>query len=116
VTKRRVVVTGLGVLSPVGNTTNTAWNAILNGKSGVSLIDTFDASALPTKIAAVVKNFDPTLSLNAKEIRRLTLFIQYAVEAARQAVEDAGIEIDDALAPRAGAAIGSGIGGLTWIE
>ncbi len=114
--KRRVVVTGLGVLSPVGNTIDTTWDAILNGKSGVTRIDFLEAADVPTKIAARVKDFDPSLALNAKEVRRLALFIQYSLEASRQAVEDAGLVVDDALAPRAGAAIGSGIGGLGWIE
>ena len=113
---RRVVVTGLGILSPVGNTVDTAWDAILKGKSGVSRIDFLEKAGLPTKIAAVVKDFDSSLSLTAKETRRLAVFIQYAVEASRQALEDAGLEIDDALSRRAGAAIGSGIGGLRWIE
>jgi len=117
VSKRRVVVTGLGILSPVGNTIDTAWEAILNGKSGVTRVDFLDKGETPTKIAAVVKNFDPTLSMDRKEVRRLALFIQYAIEASRQAMEDAGLlVVDDALAPRAGAAIGSGIGGLGWIE
>jgi len=116
VAKRRVVVTGLGILSPVGNTIDTAWEAVLNGKSGVSLLDFLAQVEIPTKFAAVVKDFDPTLSMDRKEVRRLALFIQYAIEASRQAVEDSGLVIDDALAPRIGAAIGSGIGGLTWIE
>lgn len=114
--RRRVVVTGLGIVSPVGNTIATAWDAISQGKSGVSAITTFDASLLPTKIAAQVKDFDPTLSLADKEIRRTDWFVQYAAEAARQAVLDSGLEVTESLAPRAGVAIGSGIGGLPGIE
>lgn len=114
--KQRVVVTGLGVVSPVGNTISSAWDAVLNGKSGVSRIKLLEDAAVPTKIAAVVKDFDSTLAMSSKEVRRLALFIQYALEASRQAMEDAGLVVDDALAPRAGAAIGSGIGGLGWIE
>jgi len=114
--KRRVVVTGMGLLSPVGNTFETAWHAILKGKSGVARIDFLEEADVPTKIAAQVRNFSPSKCLNAKEERRLALFIQYALEASRQALEDAGLEIDEALASRAGAAIGSGIGGLGWIE
>jgi len=116
VAKQRVVVTGLGVVSPVGNTISSAWDAVLNGKSGVSRIKLLEDAAVPTKIAAVVKDFDSTLAMSSKEVRRLALFIQYALEASRQAMEDAGLVVDDALAPRAGAAIGSGIGGLGWIE
>lgn len=114
--KRRVVVTGMGTLCPLGNTIDTAWEAALNGKSGVTRIDFLEEVDIPTKIAARVKNFSATNFLSTKEIRRLALFIQYALEASRQALDDAALEVDDALAPRAGAAIGSGIGGLGWIE
>jgi 3-oxoacyl-[acyl-carrier-protein] synthase II len=113
---RRVVVTGMGILSPVGNTVESAWQAVLNGRSGVSRLDFLENAGIPTKIAARVKDFNPLNSLSSKEARRLAPFIQYAIDAARQAIEDSGLEIDDALAPRAGAAIGSGIGGLGWIE
>jgi 3-oxoacyl-[acyl-carrier-protein] synthase II len=114
--RRRVVVTGLGIVSPVGNTINAAWDKIIHGKSGVGPITSFDASPLSTKIAAQVKDFDPKLSLNDKEVRRTDLFVQYAAEAARQAMEDSGLEITESLMPRAGVAIGSGIGGLPGIE
>lgn len=113
---RRVVVTGMGVVTPLGNTVESLWDAILKGKSGVTRVAFLEESDCPTKIAARVKDFDPSLSLNSKETRRLALFIQYAVEASRQALVDSGIEIDDQLAPRVGTAIGSGIGGLGWIE
>lgn len=113
---RRVVVTGLGIVSPVGNTIAAAWEAVSQGKSGVAKITCFDAAPLPTKIAAEVRNFDPSLALTDKELRRTDLFVQYAVEAARQAIEDSGIEITEALSSRAGVAIGSGIGGLPGIE
>ena len=114
--KRRVVVTGLGIVSPVGNTISTAWDAIRQGKSGVSAITHFDASQLPSKIAAQVKDFNPNLSLTDKEVRRTDIFVQYAAEAARQAMQDSGLEVTEELAPRAGVAIGSGIGGLPGIE
>ena len=107
--RRKVVVTGLGIVSPVGNSVDTAWEAISHGKSGFSAITSFDASPLPTRIAGQVKNFDPTLSLTDKEVRRTDIFVQYAA-AARQALLDSGLEITAALSPRAGVAIGSGIG------
>lgn len=114
--RRRVVVTGLGIVSPLGSTIPLAWEAILHSKSGVGKITSFDASPLPTKIAAQVKDFDPSLSLNEKEIRRTDLFVQYSVEAARQAMADSGLQLGEESAPRAGVAIGSGIGGLPGIE
>ena len=113
---RRVVVTGLGMLSPLGNDLGTTWNGILAGKSGVGLITRFDSSQMNTHIAAEVKNFDPTLAVDSKEARRLDTFILYAAEAARQAMEDSGLTITDEMAPRAGCLIGSGIGGLNLIE
>lgn len=113
---RRVVVTGLGMLSPLGNTVDQTWKAILAGKSGVGPITRFDASQMNTQIAAEVKDFDASLAVDAKEARRLDTFILYAAEAARQAMEDAGLTVTDQLAPRAGCLIGSGIGGLQLIE
>lgn len=115
-TKRRVVVTGLGMVSPLGNTVTKAWQAITSGKSGVAPITRFDPSAMATKIAAEVKDFDPTLACDAREARRMDTFVLFGAEAARQAIEDAGLEITDALAPRVGCAVGSGIGGLVQIE
>ena len=115
-TKRRVVVTGMGMLSPLGNTVADTWNAILAGKSGAAPITRFDASVMPTHFAAEVKNFDPSLAVDAKEARRFDVFILFAAEAARQAMLDSGLTITDALAPRAGCAIGAGIGGLLHIE
>ena len=113
---RRVVVTGLGIVSSLGCTVEAAWKAILAGKSGVSRIERFDAARLPVRIASEVKDFNPLLGLTAKEVRRLDIFIQFAVEASRQAVLDSGLVIDESNAHRCGTAIGSGIGGLPWIE
>lgn len=113
--KRRVVVTGLGIVSPVGNTVKEAWHNITNGNSGIRLIDTFDTSDLATKFGGTVLNFDPTLTMDSKEMRRLDMFVQYAIEAARQTVDDSGLDITDELAPRVGVLIGSGIGGLPYI-
>ena len=115
-TKRRVVVTGLGMLSPLGNDVKTTWEAILAGKSGVGLITRFDASQMGSHIAAEVKNFDPTLAVDSKEARRLDTFVLFAAEAVRQALADSGLTVTADLAPRAGCAIGSGIGGLLHIE
>jgi 3-oxoacyl-[acyl-carrier-protein] synthase II len=114
--KRRVVVTGLGIVSSMGNTVPKVWENVVNGKSGVHLIESLRETELLTKIGANVPHFDSSLALSHKDARRTDLFVQYAVEASRQALEDAGLIVDDALAPRAGVAIGSGIGGLPWIE
>ena len=113
--KRRVVITGLGVVSPLGNKVSDMWQALVAGKSGVGLITRFDASAFPTQIGAEVRNFDPSLILNPKNIRKIDIFVQFAIEAARQAWEDSGLVIKG-NAHRVGVAIGSGIGGMPWIE
>ncbi|MCX7121040.1 MAG: beta-ketoacyl-ACP synthase II [Gammaproteobacteria bacterium] len=115
-TKRRVVVTGIGMLSPLGNTAPDTWDALLAGKSAVGPITRFDASSFPTRFAAEVKNFDPLLAVDIKEARRLDTFVLYAAEAARQAMLDSGLIVTDDIAPRVGCAIGSGIGGLLHIE
>jgi 3-oxoacyl-[acyl-carrier-protein] synthase II len=114
--RRRVVVTGLGIVSPVGNNVSMAWDALCHGKSGVSAITSFDASQFPTKIAAQVQGFDPSLSLSDKEVRRTDMFVQYAAEAARQAMLDSGLNVTEELSSRIGVAIGSGIGGLPGIQ
>lgn len=114
--ERRVVITGLGAVTPVGNNISDMWASLLEGKSGVAHITRFDASVFSTQIAAEVKNFDPNLSLNPKEVRRTDVFVQFAVEASRQAIEDAGLVVDESNASRVGVAIGSGIGGMPWIE
>ena len=113
---RRVVVTGLGLVSPVGNTVTEAWDNIVAGRSGITRIDRFDPSPFPTQIAGLVRDFDVAAYLNPKEARRLGLFIQYGMAAGIQAVRDSGIEVTDANADRIGVNIGSGIGGLPWIE
>ncbi|MDX2369380.1 MAG: beta-ketoacyl-ACP synthase II [Colwellia sp.] len=113
---RRVVVTGLGMLSPLGNTPETTWENLLLGKSGISNIDHFDASDYTTKFAGLVKNFNAQDYMERKEAKKMDLFIQYGVAAGVQAVKDSGIEVTDENAPRIGVAIGSGIGGLGLIE
>jgi 3-oxoacyl-[acyl-carrier-protein] synthase II len=120
VTRRRVVVTGLGCISPVGNTVADAWSNLLAGNSGIDLITKFDASAFSCKIAGEVKGFDLESYISAKEARSMDTFIHYGIAAAAQAVADSGLAtgeaLDDELATRIGCVIGSGIGGLPLIE
>jgi 3-oxoacyl-[acyl-carrier-protein] synthase II len=116
VSKRRVVVTGLGMLSPVGNTVESTWSALLAGQSGIKLIDEFDTSAYATRFAGLVNNFNCEAIISRKEQRKMDLFIQYGVVAGAQAMRDSGLEITAENAHRIGAAIGSGIGGLGLIE
>jgi len=116
VSKRRVVVTGLGMLSPVGNTVESTWNALLAGKSGIGLIDHFDTSAYATRFAGLVKDFNCEDYISRKDARKMDPFIQYGVAAGIQAMKDSGLEVTEENAPRFGAAIGSGIGGLGLIE
>lgn len=113
---RRVVVTGLGLVSPLGHEVKTVWEKLVNGQSGIATMEYLVNSDLPTKISGCIADFDSSKAMLPKEARRVDLFVQYAAEAARQAIEDSGIEITEALAPRAGTAIGAGIGGLPWIE
>ncbi|QKT04843.1 beta-ketoacyl-ACP synthase II [Ectothiorhodospiraceae bacterium 2226] len=114
--KRRVVVTGMGVVSPVGTGLDAAWQNIVNGRSGIAPITHFDTSTFSTRIGGTVKDFDVTRYLQAKEARKMDTFIHYGIAAADEAMQDAGLTIDGALAERAGAVIGSGIGGLPGIE
>lgn len=114
--KRRVVVTGLGMVTPLGHTVASTWQAILAGKSGVSLIDHFDASDLSCQICSRVKDFDPLPYMPEKEARKRDYFIQYGMAAAMQAIEHSGLKVTEANAHRIGLAVGSGIGGLPSIE
>ncbi|MDA3903858.1 MAG: beta-ketoacyl-ACP synthase II [Desulfuromusa sp.] len=113
---RRVVVTGLGVVSPLGTGTEKNWVAITSGKSGISTISRFDASDLPTQIAGEVKDFNPEDYIDKKEIKKMDLFIQYGLAAAEMALQDSGLEINDENAERVGVLVGSGLGGLPAIE
>lgn len=115
-TRKRVVVTGLGLLTPVGNNVEDTWKNILAGVSGAADISHFDASNFGTRFSSSVKNFELEPYLNPKEARKMDLFIQYGMVAAIQAVEDAKLEVTEENAPRIGCAIGSGIGGLPMIE
>lgn len=115
--KRRVVVTGLGMLSPVGNSAELTWQALLKGQSGITNIEHFDTTDFPTKFAGLVKDFDPeAYGINKKDARKMDLFIQYGVAAGLQALDDSGLVVSDDNAHRCGVAIGSGIGGLGLIE
>ncbi len=113
---KRVVVTGLGMLSPLGNTPESTWQNLLLGKSGISTIEHFDVTEYPTKFAGLVKGFDAQLYMERKEAKKMDLFIQYGVAAGVQAFKNSGIEINSDNAHRIGVAIGSGIGGLGVIE
>ncbi|GAB3314273.1 beta-ketoacyl-ACP synthase II [Haliea atlantica] len=113
---RRVVVTGLGMVTPVGLTVAETWENILAGKSGAAAIEAFDVSAYSTRFSASVRNFDIEPYFSAKDARKMDVFVQYGMAAGIQAMQDAGLEISEEMAPRAGAAIGSGIGGIGQIE
>ncbi len=114
--KRRIVITGMGIVSPVGNDLNTAWDNIRNGRSGIGPITSFDASAYATRIAGEVRDFDFTRWVNAKEARKMDTFIHYGIAASFMAIEDSGLEITDSNAERIGVLVGSGIGGIRGIE
>ncbi|MCX5917855.1 MAG: beta-ketoacyl-ACP synthase II [Deltaproteobacteria bacterium] len=113
---RRVVVTGLGMVSPLGTGVEKSWQALLQGKSGVGKITKFDPTGFDTQIAAEVKDFVPENFIDKKEMKRMDIFIQYAVAAAVMAVEDAQLKITPADAHRVGVVVGAGLGGLTTIE
>ena len=114
--KRRVVVTGMGIVSPVGNTVETAWANILAGRSGIGPITAFDVSGYPVRIGGAVKDFQIEQYLNPKEAKKMDTFIHYGIGAAVQAIRDSGLEISEANAERVGTFIGYGIGGLPGIE
>lgn len=112
---RRVVVTGMGIVSPLGHNLPDTWKAILAGKSGVQKITGYPVEDFPTKIWSNVKNFDPCDYIPAKDARKMDKFTQYGVVAAKEALRDSGLDIDEALALRTGVAVGAGIGGLHTI-
>jgi 3-oxoacyl-[acyl-carrier-protein] synthase II len=114
--KRRVVLTGVGSVTPVGNNINDFWNSVVNGKTGVAHLTAFDPTPFSCHIAAEVKDFDPTTYMNPKQIRRLDLFVKYAIAAAKQAFDDSGLDIEKVARELAGVYIGSGIGGLHTVE
>ena len=113
---RRVVITGLGLLTPVGNTVEESWKNIIAGKSGIAPITSFDASQFSARISGSVKNFDPTLYITPKDVKKMDTFIHYGLAAGIQALDDSGLEVTEENANMIGVAIGSGIGGLPYIE
>ncbi|MDD5460115.1 MAG: beta-ketoacyl-ACP synthase II [Methylococcales bacterium] len=114
--KRRVVITGLGAVTPIANTVPETWDGIINGKSGISPIDSFDISPFASTFGGVIRNFDITQYIPDKDAKRMDGFIHYGIAAGCQAIEDSGIEVTEANAERIGVAIGAGIGGITGIE
>ena len=114
--KRRVVITGLGAITPLANTVSETWDGIINGKSGIGPIDSFDISLFATTFGGVIRNFDISQYIPEKDAKRMDGFIHYGIAAGCQAIEDSGIEVTEANAERIGVAIGSGIGGITGIE
>ena len=113
---RRVVVTGLGIVSPLGNDLASSWDGIVNGRSGIGLVTHFDTEGYTTKISGEIRGFDVTQWVNAKDAKKMDPFIHYGVAASLMAMQDAGVEVTEANAERIGALIGSGIGGILGIE
>jgi 3-oxoacyl-[acyl-carrier-protein] synthase II len=116
VLKHRAVITGMGVVSPVGNHLDEFWNNLIEGKSGIGLLTRFDTADLPTKVAGEVKNFEPTEWINKKESRHMDRFAQFAIAAAKMALQDSGLDLEKVDKERAGAVMGCGIGGVTTFE
>ncbi|HRP72185.1 MAG TPA: beta-ketoacyl-ACP synthase II [Luteimonas sp.] len=114
--KRRVVVTGLGILSPLGNDLASNWDGITNGRSGIGPLTVYDAAAFATRICGEVRDFEITRWVNAKDARKMDVFIHYGIAASLMALADSGLEITEANAERVGAIVGSGIGGIFGIE
>ncbi|SMB94827.1 3-oxoacyl-[acyl-carrier-protein] synthase II [Thermanaeromonas toyohensis ToBE] len=114
--RKRVVITGMGVISPIGNDKETFWRSLVEGKSGIGPITRFDASGLPTRFAAEVKDFDPTQVLERKDIKRMDRFSQYAVVATKMALQDAGLEVNKVGPERVGVVFATGIGGMETFE
>ena len=113
---RRVVVTGVGVISPLGTGNSKNWDALVSGRSGIGLISRFDTGAMPVKIAGEVLDFDPEQFIDKKEIKKMDFFIQYSLAAAQFAMEDSGFKITEENAERVGVLVGAGLGGLPTIE
>lgn len=114
--ERRVVITGIGAVTPFGNGADKLWRSIRNGESGISLIERVDVSDLPVKVAAEIKNFDPNEFIERKEVKRMDRFSHYAIAAAQMAVEKSGLDFEAVNKERAGVIIGSGVGGIETLE
>ncbi|HPN65014.1 MAG TPA: beta-ketoacyl synthase N-terminal-like domain-containing protein, partial [Candidatus Goldiibacteriota bacterium] len=114
--KKRVVITGIGMLTPVGNSVNETWEALLAGKSGIGRITKFDASEYTTQIGGEIKNFDPAEVMDKKEARRTPAFIQYALKASKEAIEMSGLENSQVNKERVAVLVSSGIGGISVFE
>ena len=114
--QRRVVVTGMGMISPLGNDMASSWDGIINGRSGLGPITSFDVSQFTTRIAGEIRNFDPTAFMTAKDVKKMDAFIHYGIAASLMAMDDSGLEVTDENAERIGALIGAGIGGILGIE
>ena len=114
--QKRFVITGMGCLTPIGNTVDSFWNSLLTGKSGATTISSFDVSDMPVKFSAPVKHFDVDKYLTQKEQRKMDVFMQYGMAAAIDAVKDSGMDLNKTNLDKVGVAIGSGIGGLSYIE
>jgi len=116
VSNRRVVVTGIGLVSSLGIGTDANWKALISGRSGIGTITKFDATQFATKIAGEVRGFDPLGWIEKKDVKKMDVFIQYAIAASQFAVDDSGLQVTPEIAPRVGVFIASGIGGFTTIE
>ncbi len=114
--QRRVVITGMGMISPLGNDLVSSWDAIVNGRSGLGPITSFDTSQFTTRIAGEIRDFDPTLYMSPKDVKKMDAFIHYGIAASLMAMDDSGLEVTEANAERIGAIIGAGIGGILGIE
>src|SRR5690606_23089275 len=115
VSGRRVVVTGMGAVTPLGNTVSDTWKGLVEGRSGISMIDTYDVSNFATRFAGLIRNLDVTEYISAKEARKIAPFIQYGLIAGIQAIRDSGLDINDGNRQRIGVAVGSGIRGIGTI-
>ena len=114
--KRRVVITGMGMISPLGNDMASSWDAIVNGRSGLGPITSFDASLFTTRIAGEIRDFDPTVYMSPKDVKKMDAFIHYGIAASLMAMDDSGLEVTEENAERIGAIVGAGIGGILGIE
>ncbi len=114
--QRRVVITGMGMISPLGNDLASSWDAIANGRSGLGPITSFDASLFTTRIAGEIRDFDPTVYMSPKDVKKMDAFIHYGIAASMMAMDDSGLEVTEENAERIGAIIGAGIGGILGIE